>query len=475
MSNECTDGVRPRKRRDEIQHLRETLEQLRVEHRKLELRVAEYQDLLNRNPSTGLPIRRLFDAEIVHVLNDLQRRHRSPMLAIGLLRLDGNYARIKNNRDRSRVLLFKTADRIRDIIGDNVYQSDRLDEFLLILRDMPNLDVVEIRADQIVEEVARFHEAPADDVRFGCYLGVAVFPNHGSSREELLGNADIALNEGERSGLPYVIYNAEMGVRYREREHLETELKAAIQAGFDGLRLDYQPLVDAEGRIRGSEALIRWSHPELGNIPPNRFIPIAEEIGSVRFIGQWALYRACRQLKSWHAAGLDDLYVSVNLSPSQFKQVDLVERIGGVLDSVGLSGDCLTLELTETAIMEKPEEAIAKMKDLQSMNVRLALDDFGTGYSSLSYLHRFQFDTLKIDRSFVTNVDANRSDQEIVRAMVAMARAFGMQTLAEGVERKEELDFLMESGCDMVQGFYYSPAVERDTFYALAHNGFPQR
>ena len=475
MSNECTDGVRPRKRRDEIQHLRETLEQLRVEHRKLELRVAEYQDLLNRNPSTGLPIRRLFDAEIVHVLNDLQRRHRSPMLAIGLLRLDGNYARIKNNRDRSRVLLFKTADRIRDIIGDNVYQSDRLDEFLLILRDMPNLDVVEIRADQIVEEVARFHEAPADDVRFGCYLGVAVFPNHGSSREELLGNADIALNEGERSGLPYVIYNAEMGVRYREREHLETELKAAIQAGFDGLRLDYQPLVDAEGRIRGSEALIRWTHPELGNISPGRFIPIAEEIGSVRFIGQWSLYRACRQLKSWHAAGLDELYISVNLSPSQFKQIDLVDRIGRVLESVDLPGSSLTLELTETAIMEKPEEAIAKMKDLQSMNVRLALDDFGTGYSSLSYLHRFQFDTLKIDRSFITNVDANRNDQEIVRAMVAMARAFGMQTLAEGVERREELDFLMENGCDMVQGFYYSPAVDRDAFFALAHNGFPKR
>ncbi len=471
MNDESTDPVKP-VAQDEILDLREKLEELRLEHRKLEIRVAEYQELLNRNPSTGLPIRRLFDADLGCALNDLQRRDRGPIVAVGLLRLDGGYARIKNSRDRSRVLLFKTADRIRDVLGDNVYQSDRLDEFLLILRGMPNLDAVELRADQIVEAVAGFHEPPADDVRFGCYLGVAVFPDHGTTREELLGNADIALNESERSGSPFVMYDSDMGGRYREREYIENELKAAIQAGFDGLRLHYQPLVDSEGRIRGSEALIRWTHPELGNIPPGRFIPIAEEIGSVRFIGQWSLYRACRQLKAWHAAGFHELYVSVNLSPSQFKQIDLVERIAGVLDSVGLPGRCLTLELTETAIMEKPEEAIAKMKDLQSMDVRLALDDFGTGYSSLSYLHRFHFDTLKIDRSFITNVHENRNDQEIVRAMVAMARAFGMQTLAEGVERKEELDFLLENGCDMVQGYYYSPAVDRDAFLALAHSGF---
>jgi c-di-GMP phosphodiesterase len=475
VSEDSTNGIRPFARRDEILELREQLDELRTEHRKLEIRLAEYQDLINRNPSTGLPIRRLFEASLSEALDDHRQGDRVPRLAVGLLRLDGSYARIKNSRDRSRVLLFKTADRIREVLGDNVFQSDRLDEFLLILRGMPNFDGVELRADQVVEAVARFHEPPADDVRFGCFLGVSVFPDHGTTREELLGNADIALTESERIGAPFVIYNGEMGVQYREREYIETELKAAIQAGFDGLRLHYQPLVDAAGRIRGSEALIRWTHPELGNVSPGRFIPIAEEIGSVRFIGQWSLYRACRQLKSWHEAGHGELYVSVNLSPSQFTQIDLVERIAGVLESVHLPGRFLTLELTETAIMEKPEEAIAKMQDLRSMNVRLALDDFGTGYSSLSYLHRFQFDTLKIDRSFIANVHENRNDQEIVRAMVAMARAFGMQTLAEGVERREELDFLLENGCDMVQGYYYSPAVDREAFLTLANNGFGRR
>ncbi len=472
MDNELTDHLQDAAPADEIRELRRQLDELRDEHQKLEIRVAEYQDLLNRNPATGLPIRRLFDAELGHALSSVRSRGRRRVLATGLLRLDGDYARIKNTRDRNRVLLYKTADRIREIVGDNIYQSDRLDEFLLIFRDMPNTDGVELRADQIVEAVSRFHEPPADDVRFGCYLGISIYPYHGTTREELLGNADIALIESERNGVPLVVYDDEMGVRYREREYIETELKLAIQSGFDGLDLHYQPLVDGNGRIRGAEALIRWDHGELGRISPSRFIPVAEEIGAVRFIGQWSLYRACRQLKQWHTAGYEDLYVSVNLSPSQFKQVDLVERIGGVIESVGLPERCLTLELTETTVMEEPEEAIAKMKDLQSMGVRLALDDFGTGYSSLSYLRRFEFDTLKIDRSFVTNVDMNRNDQEIVRAMVAMAKAFGMQTLAEGVERREELDFLMENGCDLVQGFLYSPAVVQHESVALVESGF---
>ncbi len=471
MNNERTDYLEEPAAADDIGELRRQLDELRDRHQKLEVRVAEYQDLLNRNPATGLPIRRLFDAELGQALSGVPSRGRGRVLAIGLLRLDGDYARIKNSRDRNRVLLYKTADRIREIVGDNIYQSDRLDEFLLIFRDMPNTDGVELRADQIVEAVSRFHEAPADDIRFGCYLGISVYPYHGKTREELLGNADIALIESERNGTPFVLYGDEMGVRYREREYIETELKLAIQSGFEGLDLHYQPLVDGDGRIRGAEALIRWDHSGLGRISPSRFIPVAEEIGAVRFIGQWSLYRACRQLKQWHAAGLDDLYVSVNLSPSQFKQVDLVERIGGVIESVDLPGRCLTLELTETTVMEEPEEAIAKMKDLQSMGLRLALDDFGTGYSSLSYLRRFEFDTLKIDRSFITNVDMNPHDQEIVRAMVAMARAFGMQTLAEGVERREELEFLMENGCDLVQGFLYSPAVAHGEFLALAESG----
>ena len=253
------------------------------------------------------------------------------------------------------------------------------------------------------------------------------------------------------------------------------KLHSAIQAGFEGFNLHYQPFVDAQGAIHGSEALIRWHHSELGNVPPDRFVPLAEEMGAIRFIGQWTLYRACRELKRIHSAGRDNLYVSVNLSASQFKQIDLVERIGGVLESLELDGRFLTLELTETTVMEDPEEALAKMGDLRSMGVRLALDDFGTGYSSLSYLRQFPFDTLKIDRSFVQDVHLSPNDQEIVKAMIAMGDAFGMKTLAEGVESRGELDFLFEHGCDLIQGYYFSPPVASEEYQDLCRLGFSEQ
>ena len=455
----------------ENRSLRADNNKLLLEQQTLRNREAELETLVNRNPATGLPIRRLFDREFERLLAGVRAQKRGPRIAVGLLRLGSDYEKIKNTRDRNRVLLYKTTDRIKDIVGENVYQSDRLDEFLLIFRDMPNIDGVELRADQVVDEVSRPHEPPADDVMFGCSMGTAVFPYHGETREELLGNADIALIESERIRTPHVVYTDAMGDRYRERLSLEAELKAAIQGGFEQFSLHYQPFVDRDRRITGAEALIRWNHPAAGLISPARFIPIAEETGSIRFIGQWTLYRACRQLKSWHSDGHEDLNISINLSPSQFKQIDLVERIDGILDSVRLKGTSLKLELTETTIMDDPEDAILTMNHLRDQGITLSLDDFGTGYSSLSYLRRFPIDTLKIDRSFVTDVDTNPANQEIVKAMIAMATSFGMQTLAEGVEREEELDFLFDLGCDQIQGFYFSKPVPEVEFQKLLANG----
>ncbi len=445
--------------------------ELESERRVLAMREAELEALLSKNPATGLPIRRVFEREFERLLDEVAEQERGPRIAVGLLRLDNDYAKIKNNRDRNRILLYKTADRIRNIVGDNIYQSDRLDEFLVIFRNMPNIDGVELRADQIVDEILLPHEPPADDIRFGCYLGISVYPYHGETKEELLGNADIALGESERTRSSCVVYTEEMGIRYRERTSLEDELKLAIQGGFEQFSLFYQPFVNQERQITGAEALIRWQHPKAGFISPSRFIPIAEDAGSIRFIGQWTLYRACRQLKSWHASGYEDLHVSVNLSPSQFKQIDLVERVEGILDSVKLRGDSLKLELTETTIMEDPEDAILTMNQLRDQGIRLSLDDFGTGYSSLSYLRRFPIDTLKIDRSFVTEVDTNPANQEIVKAMIAMGKSFGMKTLAEGVESEGELEFLFDLGCDHVQGYYFSKAVGEADFQRFLMSG----
>ncbi|MEE8440858.1 MAG: GGDEF domain-containing phosphodiesterase [Spirochaetia bacterium] len=446
-------------------------DKLRLEQSTLRNREAELEILLNRNPATGLPIRRVFDRDFERLLAEVLAQERGPGIAVGLLRLGTDYEKIKNTRDKNRVLLFITSDRIKSVIGDNVYQSDRLDEFLLIFRNMPNIDGVELRADQVVDEVSRPHEPPADDVMFGCSLGTAVFPYHGKTREQLLGNADIALSESERTRTPHVVYTDEMGDLYRRRLSLEVELKAAMQGGFEQFSLHFQPFVNRDRKITGAEALIRWNHPTDGLISPARFIPIAEETGSIRFIGQWTLYQACRRLKVWHQNGHEDLNIAINLSPSQFKQMDLAERISGILDSVRLTGESLKLELTETTIMEDPEDAIVTMNELRDQGITLSLDDFGTGYSSLSYLRRFPIDTLKIDRSFVTDVDRNLANQEIVKAMIGMAKSFGMQTLAEGVEREEELEFLFDLGCDHVQGYYFSKPIPDADFQALLTDG----
>jgi EAL domain-containing protein (putative c-di-GMP-specific phosphodiesterase class I) len=269
-----------------------------------------------------------------------------------------------------------------------------------------------------------------------------------------------------------VIYDEMMGQAHSERTSLETELKLSIQRGrFDQFSLRYQPFVDRSMSIIGSEALIRWDSPSSGPIPPQRFVPIAEQTGTIRFLDLWTLYRAAAQLKTWRGAG-HNVFMSVNLSPAQFKQAELVNQVRSMLKSVAIDGSYLKLEITEGIIMDEPESAIDKMKELTDLGVSLSLDDFGTGYSSLGYLRRFPIETLKIDRSFVTDLHENRNNREIVKAMIAMARGFGMNTLAEGVEKEEELSTLFDLGCDQIQGYYFSKPVDDGSFQQLLNNGW---
>ena len=467
----------------ENRQLRDEMQDLRTQCQALEVQRSELEHLINQNPSTGLPIRRLFEQDVERLLEEVRSSPRGPRIAIGLLRLDEHYSKIKNTRDRHYALLTSSAERIREHLGNNVYQSDRLDEFLLIFRDVPNFDAVGLSADgtmgleiveRIVDRLSQPHEPPADDVAFGCYLGLSVYPHHGGSRESLMHHADIALMESERRGERYIVYNDEMGRKYSEQNNLEAELKLSIQRGrFEQFSLRYQPFVDQARTIIGSEALIRWDSPTVGAISPERFIPIAEQTGVIRYLDLWTLYRAAGQLKLWRSAGYN-MFVSVNVSPAQFKQGELVNQVRSMLKSLGLDGANLKLELTEGIIMDDPEQAIDKMKQLTDLGVSLSLDDFGTGYSSLGYLRRFPIETLKIDRSFVSDLHENRSNREIVKAMIAMARGFGMKTLAEGVEKEEELNLLFDLGCDYIQGYYFSQPVPDTEFRALLANGLPQ-
>jgi EAL domain-containing protein (putative c-di-GMP-specific phosphodiesterase class I) len=314
-------------------------------------------------------------------------------------------------------------------------------------------------------------------VSFGCYLGVSVNLGDNLTKEELLGNAYIALAESEGGGGRYVIYDDVIGNRYREKAEIERSLLQVSQNGFEEFQLMYQPFVDAEGRVTGAEALIRWEHPSLGRISPDRFIPIAEETGAIRLLGQWTLYNAARQLRDWVSASGLDLHISVNLSPMQFKQQDLVSRIEGILEALGLEGRHLKLELTEGAVMEDPEDAVQKMQMLHERGIGISIDDFGTGYSSLSYLKRFPVRTLKIDRSFIDDVTENPNNQEIVRAIISMAKSLRIESLAEGVETADQREFLVSEGCDNIQGYYFSPPVPARSFEAFVEEGrvFPQR
>lgn len=456
---------------DQLSEAQHRIAQLEKENRELRDRCSELEELTRKDPHTGLPMRREFDAIMEREITRLSISAGSTSIAVCVLRLDKNYARIKNSRDRNRVFLFKATQRIREAVGPHVYQSDRVDEFICILHGVTGKAAAKRRAREIYDSVSRPHDPPADDVLFGCHIGLAVFPGTAQSKAELFAAADVALDEAESRSEPCILYTQSLGRRHREKVYLEKEIARSIRDGFQHFGIQYQPLVGRDYKILGAEALARYHHPKLGEIPPSRFIPLAEESDSVRFIGHWVLYHACRQLREWQQLGHNDLYVSVNLSPSQFKQSDLTERVAGILESHGLEGRHLQLELTESVIMEHPYEAVKVMADLRDVGVRLSIDDFGTGYSSLSYLTQFPIDTVKIDRSFVEDLVSSDDNKEIIRAIVSLAQTTRMDTLAEGVETEDQLSFLMQEGVRIIQGFFFSRPIDPGRFTELLSAG----
>jgi len=247
---------------------------------------------------------------------------------------------------------------------------------------------------------------------------------------------------------------------------MEADLRRALERAE--LLLHYQPKVDlATGRITGAEALLRWQHPQRGLVAPGMFIPLAEETGLILPIGEWVLATACAQVRTWQRQGLDAVPVAVNLSARQFRKADLAETVHRILRESGIAPRMLELELTESMIMRDPQAAAAAMQQLKALGVKLALDDFGTGYSSLNYLRRFSVDCLKIDRSFISDAASDPSAASVATSIVAIAHSLGLRSVAEGAEKKEQLDFLRDCGCDSLQGFYFSRPVPAADFAVL--------
>ncbi len=426
----------------------------------MELINVEFNDQL-----TGLPNRKSFYATLDEMINTSCRRCADTFWALMVLDLD-KFQHVNDTlgHDVGDELLKKVAGRLNACIRD----TDMLfrlggDEFIIILDSFVRHDIISNLskvAQKIRQEIARPFMVRKHRIYTSVSIGITVYPEDGLNVESLVKNADMAMYAAKEEQSGYSFFTEDMNTRAVERMRLESDLRTILER--DELVLYYQPLVDNHGCIIGAEALLRWDHPELGIVPPVKFIGIAEETGDIVDIGKWVLETACSQAKKWLDQGVDNFFIAVNLSPRQFREVDLVDTVMRSIKKSGIEPRALKLEITESSVMVNPEICIEKMLSLKKEGIVFSIDDFGTGYSSLSYLKRFPITTLKIDRSFVMDAMDNRDDQEIIRSIVAMAKNLEIETVAEGVETEEQSRFLTGLGCNTLQGYYFGkPMAER--------------
>ncbi|MDF1568509.1 MAG: bifunctional diguanylate cyclase/phosphodiesterase [Spirochaetaceae bacterium] len=449
--------------RDSDNECRRLLEMTRSELARERDRADQLQSLIDHDSETGL----LRHHILVRRLNRLIHEKRA-RFAFGIIRLDRNYQRIRHSRDRLKVLLYVTAERIKRVLGPgNLYQSDRSDEFLFFLPDISGEDEIDAAVTDIMDTVREFHNPPASDISFGCNIGVAIFPDHAESVKELEENAEIALGVHEEVRWGGFLYSPEIGATYHENNTLESVLRNGILDGFSGFHVAYQPLVDVNGAILGCEALMRWDAPGHGSISPTRFIPLAEQSGPIVYLGKWILYQVLGQVKIWREQLSETLFASLNMSLVQLEQPDCVEMITVAMNSHKLPGDALQLEVTESALMENPEAVRKNLQAFQKMGIRIMLDDFGTGYSSLAMLNTLPVNTLKIAKEIIDDFPGDPRSVEIVRAIMSISESFGFTTLAEGIEKEEQYRSLVQEGCHILQGFLFSIPLSAKEFQAL--------
>jgi diguanylate cyclase (GGDEF)-like protein/PAS domain S-box-containing protein len=424
------------------------------------------RELADFDALTGLPNRRMLRERIEHMLAVADREQTS--LALIFLDLD-HFKRINDSLGHSigDELLCAVAERLSTVVR-KVDTLARLggDEFIFVMPGINAAAAAEI-ARRLLEICALPFLVAGHELMMTPSLGIAICPQDGKDLETLLRNADTAMYKAKEIGRNgFQFYSSEMNTATLERLMLESSLRRALGEGE--LVLHYQPLVSLKtGRIIGAEALVRWQHPDLGLILPDRFIHVAEDTGLINPLGDWVLFEACRQAMAWQADGLPAITMAVNVAPVQFRQSGFVEAVAGALAASGLEPGLLELELTERTVMHDAEANLGTLSALDRMGVELALDDFGTGYSSLAYLKRFPVGKLKIDRSFIRDLETNADDRAIAATIVSMARGLLRTVLAEGVETTGQLALLRNMGCDLAQGFHFSRAVPPEEFAAM--------
>ncbi|WP_246703654.1 putative bifunctional diguanylate cyclase/phosphodiesterase [Rhizobium sp. P28RR-XV] len=396
-------------------------------------------------------------------------------IALAFLDLD-NFKLVNDSLGHSvgDQLLKIVADRISELTTDKAAVA-RIggDEFVLIL-EQTDIESCLGRLSAIREAVARPIVLNNIELRVTCSIGVASYPSHGMTAGELLASADMAMYRAKELGRDGIaLFTSEMAASVRRKLARTDELRQALVR--DELVLHYQPQVDVQtGRIVAVEALVRWKHPSEGLVYPGDFITLAEETGLIMPIGEWVLQTACRQARVWQDKGLEPIRISVNVSARQFQEKRLVETVATALSESELDPTWLELEITETLIMKDLAGSVARMHELAKLGVKFAIDDFGTGYSSLSALKRFPLSRLKIDRSFITDIPRDTDDMAITSAIISLAQKRGLEVIAEGVETEEQARFLVDRGCNEIQGYFYSRPVDEERFKSmLANNADP--
>lgn len=431
---------------------------------------------------TALPNRRLF-TEQLDLLLRLARRN-DELLALLFLDLD-NFKRINDSLGHSAgdLLLQEVAQRLSsciresDVVAHMVDTESRIDvsrlggdEFTVVLNQVENTEAVTKVAERLLASLLQPITIDGHELVVTPSIGVALAPRDADNIEDLLKAADTAMHQAKARGKnTFLFYDHSMDAESVEKLRLEADLRRALERGE--LLFHYQPQVDAStGTIQGVEALMRWQHPEQGMIPPFRFIPVAEEAGLIAEMGLWGIRAACQDMVQLRNEGLHLPKVAVNVSALQFS-ANFAERVRAILEETGATPDMLELELTESIMMEDSHQTLGVLRDLKALGLRLSIDDFGTGYSSLSYLSRFPLDELKIDRSFVIDIDKSDADASLVSAIIAMGRSLHLELVAEGVETAEQFAFLTREGADVIQGYLFSRPVDLAALKPLLEPG----
>ncbi|MCC5792892.1 MAG: EAL domain-containing protein [Legionellaceae bacterium] len=345
------------------------------------------------------------------------------------------------------------------------------DEFVILLSEITGAEDAQQRASEILQWLEKPFQIEQHRIKITASIGISMYPHDGTDYETLVKNADLSMYHAKDSGRNmYRMFHPEMNRLLISQMQLDSSLREALKQ--NEFHLVYQPLIDLrQKKVVGVEALIRWQSKLLGNVPPLDFIHLAEENGMILPIGEWVLEQACRQLSVWHQAGYKELTMAVNISGRQFRQPQLIEKIKQILQKTGLEPHYLELELTESLLVDNLQGAIDTMHAFKDMGIRLVIDDFGTGYSSLAYLKQFPVDKLKIDRSFINELNANNYDAAIARAIINLGHTLNLSVLAEGVETELQRNFISAHGCDYAQGYFFkAPAREEDISNYLAQN-----